>query len=438
MKISIFGLGYVGAVSLGCLVRDGHYVAGVDIDETKLKLIREGGTPIVEAGMDTLMADAAASGRMQVTNDAGHAVQATDVSFICVGTPSLGNGRQDLGAITRLMEQLGNAMRDKAGYHVFVVRSTVAPGTVDKVIKPLLEEHSGKRVGEDFGLCFQPEFLREGSSIKDYDDPPYTVVGGDSDRSVGIVRSIFDHLPCEFISTSIQTAEMLKYCCNAFHALKATYANEIGRISQALDIDSTQVLDLVCRDMRLNISRAYMRPGFAFGGSCLPKDLRALMHMAKVNDVNVPMLSAILPSNRIHVEHAIGAILARGRKSVGLIGLSFKGGTDDLRESPLVILAEQFIGKGLDLKIYDPEVNTARLVGANRQYIEKGIPHISSLMRNSVEEVIDQSDCVIVGLNDASIVEKLHAHVRPDHFVLDLVGIPGRQGLAGVYQGVCW
>lgn len=438
MNISVFGLGYVGAVSMGCLVRDGHCVVGVDIDAAKLNVIRAGSTPVIEAGMDELMADAAASGRMQVTDDASDALQRTDVSFICVGTPSLRNGKQDLSAITRLTEQLGAALRDKTGYHVFVVRSTVTPGTVENVIHPILQKHSGKRVGKDFGLCFQPEFLREGSSIKDYYNPPYTVVGGDSERSVEVVRSIFRRLPCEFICTSIRAAEMLKYCCNAFHALKATFANEIGRISQSLDVDPHQVMDLVCRDTRLNISRAYMRPGFAFGGSCLPKDLRALMHLAKSNDVEVPVLSKILPSNQIHIEHAIRTILARGRKSLGMIGLTFKSGTDDLRESPLVLLAERFIGKGLDLRIYDPEVNIARLVGTNRSYIEETIPHISSLMQDTLEEVIDRSDTVIVGLNGDAIMKKLYARVRQDQFVLDLVGVPERERLAGIYRGICW
>jgi len=438
MKISIFGLGYVGAVSLACLARDGHSVLGVDIDTTKLELIKKGVTPIIEEGMEQLMQDVASSGLVDVTNDASYAVENTELSFICVGTPSLPNGGQDQSAMLRLCEQLGKAMKDKDGYHVFVIRSTVSPGLVEGSIKNILEEHSGKKVGEHFGLCFQPEFLREGSSIKDYDNPPYTVVGGDSERSVAVLRDLFGNLPCEFVATTISNAEMLKYCCNVFHALKATFANEIGRVCQSLNVDSHAVMDLVCRDTQLNISRAYMRPGFAFGGSCLPKDLRALARVAQDNDVQIPMLSAVLPSNKLHIENAMDAVLASGKKSIAMIGLSFKSGTDDLRESPLVVMAEQFIGKGFSLKIYDPEVNVARLVGANRRYIEESIPHISSLMCDDNVEMIKESEIIIIGLSDPDLLEDLYSNSQAEHFILDLIGIPDRDKLSGEYHGVCW
>jgi GDP-mannose 6-dehydrogenase len=438
MRISILGLGYVGAVSAGCLARDGHEVIGCDIDPDKLTLIREGRTPIIEAGMAELMADVARSGRLSVTDDATDAVQRSDLSFICVGTPSLPNGGQDLTAVRRLAQQIGAGIRAKAGRHLLVVRSTVLPGTVDEEIRPLIEEHSGKKVGEGFGLGFQPEFLREGSSIKDYDNPPFTVVGVDGERSAEILRDLFGHLPCEFISTSIGTAEMLKYCCNSFHALKITFANEIGRICQALGVDSHPVMELVCRDRQLNISPAYLKPGFAFGGSCLPKDLRALLHAAKRRDVETPMLSGVLPSNTIHVDHAIDMVLHSNRRSVGMIGLSFKSGTDDLRESPLVAMAERFIGKGLDLKIHDPEVNVARLVGANRRYIEDSIPHLSSLMRPTCDEVVRESEAVVVGLNGPTLLESLYRHSRDDQLVLDLVRIPERDRVRGTVHGVCW
>jgi GDP-mannose 6-dehydrogenase len=438
MNISIFGLGYVGAVSLGCLARDGHHVVGVDLDQTKLDLIRQGATPIIEEGMECLMTNASTCGRVRVTNNVVDGVHPSEVSFVCVGTPANSNGSQDLSAIRRLSEQVGHAMKSKTGYHVFVIRSTVFPGTVEDIITPIIEEHSGKRRGQDFDVCFQPEFLREGSSIKDYDNPPFTVVGTDSERVEKVLRDLFGHLPCEFLVTSIRTAEMLKYACNIFHALKATFANEVGRLSQAMGVDSHSVMDMVCRDTRLNISPAYLRPGFAFGGSCLPKDLKAMLYVAKSQDVSVPMLSNVLTSNAVHIDHAIDAVLKSGKKSVGLIGLSFKSGTDDLRESPLVVMAERFIGKGLDLHIYDPEVNVARLVGANRRFIEETIPHIASLMTKSCDQLVEQAKVLVVGLSDKPIMEVLYQKTRDEQMIFDLVNIPRKDLVRGSYQGVCW
>ncbi|MGB0909720.1 MAG: nucleotide sugar dehydrogenase [Nitrospirales bacterium] len=438
MNISIFGLGYVGAVSLGCLARDGHHVVGVDLDQTKLDLIRQGATPIIEEGMEALMSNAKTCGLVTVTDNALDGVHQSDVSFVCVGTPARSNGSQDLSAIKRLSEQVGSAIKSKTGYHVLVIRSTVFPGTVEDIIIPIIERHSSKRKGEDFDVCFQPEFLREGTSIKDYDNPPFTVVGTDSERAEKVLRDLFGHLPCEFVVTTIRTAEMLKYACNIFHALKATFANEVGRLAQSMDVDSHSVMNLVCRDTRLNISPAYLRPGFAFGGSCLPKDLKAMLYVAKSQDVSVPMLSNVLTSNAVHIDHAIDTVLESGKKSVGLIGLSFKSGTDDLRESPLVVMAERFIGKGLDLHIYDPEVNVARLMGANRRFIEETIPHIASLMTKSCENLVDQAEVLIVGLNDKAIMEVLYDKTREDQMILDLVNIPSKDRIRGNYRGVCW
>jgi GDP-mannose 6-dehydrogenase len=438
MEISIFGLGYVGAVSLACLARDGHKVIGVDVDATKLELIGRGQTPIIEAGMADLMKQVVASGRVHVTDDAVYAVHNSDLSFLCVGTPSLPNGGQDLAALERLCVQLGAALRSKAGYHVFVVRSTVLPGTVEGKLAPLIEARSGKRRGSHFDLCFQPEFLREGSSIADFDHPPYTVVGTDSARAAALLREVFGHLPGGFRVCDIRSAEMLKYASNAFHALKITFANEIGRLCQALGIDSHEVMALVCEDRRLNISPAYLKPGFAFGGSCLPKDLRALCHLAGRRDVATPMLGSISRSNEIHLQHAVDLVLATGRRSVGLLGLSFKSGTDDLRESPLVAMAERFIGKGLQVRIYDPEVAVSRLVGANRRYIEESIPHIGSLMCEQPADVIDASEALVVGLATPAVVQEIHRRCRADHFILDLVNLPDRDRLKGEYCGVCW
>lgn len=438
MSISIFGLGYVGVVSMACLARDGHKVIGVDIDPTKLDLIRRGVSPIVEEGMQELVAKVVGAGNVEVSDSAAHAVQNSSVSLVCVGTPPRANGSQDLRALERLAAEMGDAIRAKSDYHVVVIRSTVVPGTVEEALVPIIERHSGKRRGEGFGVCFQPEFLREGSSIRDYDNPPFTVVGASAERDVAAVRAIFGHLPCEFRVCDIRTAEALKYACNAFHALKITFANEMGRVCQAVGVDSHRLMELVCVDTRLNISTAYLRPGFAYGGSCLPKDLAALRHLASQHDVTIPMLSALSHSNEIHLEHAVTAVLATGKRSVAMLGLSFKSGTDDLRESPLVVMAERFIGKGLCLGIYDPDVNLSRLLGANRRYIEESIPHIGSLMSDDLGTLIDRAEVVVIGLRSETVISRLRQHCRLDHFVLDLVKLPNAKELPGTYRGVCW
>ena len=436
MRISIFGLGYVGAVSLACLVRDGHDVVGVDVDPAKLDLIRAGKTPVVEEGMVDLMASVVASGRARVTADAREAVRDSEISLVCVGTPSAPNGSQDQSAMLAVARQIGEGIGAKSGGHVVVFRSTLVPGTVEAQLIPILEQASGRRHGRDFFACFQPEFLREGSAIRDYDKPPFTIVGADHDAPVAALRTLFGHLPCEFQRTSIRAAETVKYCCNNFHALKITFANETARLCEALGVNPFEVMDLVCRDHQLNISPAYLRPGFAFGGSCLPKDLRATTYLARTHDVELPLHAAILPSNRVHVEHAIEKVMATGKRRVGMVGLSFKTGTDDLRESPLVALAEHFIGKGLALTVYDPEVHLSNLLGANRRFIEQHVPHIGSLIRRDLAEVVRDSDVLVVGLNDARTSEALLGLVRPDQVVIDLVGLP-RRG-AGDVRGLCW
>ncbi|MBS0346304.1 MAG: nucleotide sugar dehydrogenase [Proteobacteria bacterium] len=438
MKISIFGLGYVGAVSLACLARDGHEVIGVDIDQTKLDLIRDGKTPVVEEGMVDLMQSVVASGRVSVTTDAVHAVLNSDISLVCVGTPSAANGSQDQGAVLRLADSMGQAIRGKTTPHVVVFRSTLVPGTVEDVLRPIIEAGSGKKDGEGFHLCFQPEFLREGSSIRDYDKPPFTVVGANHSYPIERLKELFGHLPCKFLQTSVRSAEMMKYCCNNFHALKITFANETARLCEALGVNPFEVMDLVCQDTQLNISRAYLMPGFAFGGSCLPKDLRATTYLAKKHDVEIPMLAGIMPSNRNHVDLAIERILATGKRKVGFIGLSFKTGTDDLRESPLVTLAEQLIGKGVHLSVYDPEVHLSRLLGANKSFIERHVPHIGELLNADVEEVIKTSEVLVLGLSTPSIQDALATHVRDDQYVLDLVGIKSKASIQGRVQGLCW
>jgi len=437
VNISIFGLGYVGAVSLACLARDGHRVIGVDVDQAKLDLIAAGRTPVVEEGMIELMRDVVASGRIDVTRDARDAVMRSDLSLVCVGTPSAPNGSQNQSAILGLCEELGAALRAKVTPHLIVFRSTLVPGTVEDVLLPILEAASGKKRGADFHVCFQPEFLREGTSIRDYDKPPFTIVGTDDEPARATLHALFGHLPCEFLATSIRAAEMVKYCCNNFHALKITFANETARLCEALGVDPFEVMDLVCKDRQLNISPAYLKPGFAFGGSCLPKDLRATMYLAKTHDVELPVQAAILSSNRQHIDHAIAKVVQTGKRRIGMIGLSFKTGTDDLRESPLVLLAEHFIGKGFGLRVYDPEVQLSRLLGANRRFIEQHVPHIGSLMCSEIASVIDASDVIVVALDDRSTIEALAQQVRPDQMVLDLVGIRETR-LKGAYVGLCW
>ena len=438
MKISVLGLGYVGVVSMACLARDGHEVTGVDVDPLKLDLIRQGRSPIVEEGIQELTRDVVASGRVHVTDDVTAAVRDTELSFVCVGTPSSPNGSQDLTAIKRVMESIGKALATKSGFHSVVLRSTVEPGTLDGVVRPILEAASGKVADRDFGLGFQPEFLREGSSIKDYDKPPLTVVGTQCEPTAEALRTLFGHLPCDFVVTSVGVAEMLKYACNAFHALKITFANEIGRLAQSVGVDGRDVMELVCRDRQLNISTVYLRPGFAFGGSCLPKDLRALTYVGKMRDVDTPMLANIMGSNRAHIDHAIDMVLSAGVRKIGMIGLSFKTGTDDLRESPLVAVAERLIGKGYDLRIFDPEVNLSRLIGANKRFIEESIPHIGNLMVSSCEEALAHGEVVVVGLGGRDIARRVVANLTERHSVVDLVGLPREDLAVKRYAGVCW
>lgn len=438
MKICVIGLGYVGAVTSICLARNGHDVLGIDADASKVELIRSGKSPVVEEGVQELTAAVVTSGKLHVEDSVSAAALACDVVFVCVGTPSADNGSQNLGAIHRVTEQLAAELRSAEAYPVIIYRSTLEPGTMRSVIWPMLEKNSGKRVGEDFGLGFQPEFLREGSSIKDFDNPPMTVVGTDSERSTAPLKRMFGHLDSEYIETDIGVAELLKLSANAFHALKVGFANEIGRLGQSLDVDPREVMRVLCKDTQLNISPVYLRPGFAFGGSCLPKDLRALAHIARMRDVRVPMLNNLLPSNEEHIDHATRIIMAHGSRKVGMLGLSFKDGTDDLRESPLVAMAERLIGKGYELKIYDPVVKYAQLIGSNLRFIEHTIPHIGSLITDDVEEVLDHAEVVVVGHNRADIAEAAERHASAGGQVVDLAGIPYSQVLDGRYSGVCW
>jgi GDP-mannose 6-dehydrogenase len=411
---------------------------GVDVSPEKVASLNEGRSPIVEKGLDELIRDNAANGRLRATTSTAEAIGASDLSLICVGTPSRRNGSLDLTYLERVCEQIGGALRDKPAYHVVVVRSTVLPGTTHDVVIPALERTSGKKYGTGFGVTVNPEFLREGTAINDFRHPPLTLVGHNYTSDAQPTEGLYAKVEAPLVSTSIRTAEMIKYASNTWHALKVCFANEVGNLCKRLEIDSHEVMDIFCRDTKLNLSSYYMKPGFAFGGSCLPKDVRAMQYRAKEVDLDMPVIQAILGSNQLQIQHALDMVLETGRKRVGLLGFSFKAGTDDLRESPLVILAEALLGKGYELSIYDRNVSLARLVGANKDYINKQIPHLSSLLADTTDEVLARSEVLVVGNASPEFAEAL-TRTRPDHVIVDLVRLPvDRAAIAGDYRGICW
>ncbi|MDX1366964.1 UDP-glucose/GDP-mannose dehydrogenase family protein [Pseudomonas sp.] len=436
MRISIFGLGYVGAVCAGCLSARGHEVIGVDISPSKIDLINQGRSPIVEPGLEALLEAGVKAGTLSGSTDVQAAVRSTELSLLCVGTPSKRNGDLALHFIESVCSQVGTALREKSAWHTVVVRSTVLPGTVRTVVIPILEECSGKRAGIDFGVAVNPEFLRESTAIEDYNYPPMTVIGELDQRSGDLLQGLYQELDAPIVRKSIDVAELIKYTCNVWHATKVTFANEIGNIAKAAGVDGREVMDVICQDHKLNLSKYYMRPGFAFGGSCLPKDVRALNYRAGQLDVEVPLIGSLMRSNSAQVQHAFDIIASYDKRKVALLGLSFKAGTDDLRESPLVELAEMLIGKGFELNIYDSNVEYARVHGANKDYIESKIPHVSSLLDSDFERVVERSDVIVLGNAD----ERFRALARqvPDgKQVVDLVGFmahPSRDGS----EGICW
>ncbi|HEX6715491.1 MAG TPA: UDP-glucose/GDP-mannose dehydrogenase family protein [Pyrinomonadaceae bacterium] len=436
MKLSVFGLGYVGCVAAACLADAGNEVIGVDVNPTKVEIINGGKSPIIEDGVNELIAKVVEAGRLSAMTDSAHAIRNSDLSLVCVGTPSNQNGSLHLRHVEQVCSEIGTALKSKGERHIVVIRSTMLPGTVQNTVVPILEETSGKKAVTDFGICINPEFLREGSSLKDYHAPPFTLIGADDEETIDAVRSLYTNINAPVFVTSLKTAEMIKYVCNCFHALKVTFANEIGNICKALEIDSHEVMNVFCQDTKLNLSPYYLKPGFAFGGSCLPKDLRAINYKAKELDVEVPVLSAILPSNRLQIERAIEMVVRSGKKRVGVLGFSFKAGTDDLRESPIVTLIETLIGKGYELALYDRHVSVAKLVGANKEYIEREIPHISKLMRSSVDGVLDDSDIIIIG-NQAQEFRSVAERLRKDQQLIDLVRLFDRTSNEN-YQGICW
>ncbi|HEX7112699.1 MAG TPA: UDP-glucose/GDP-mannose dehydrogenase family protein [Mizugakiibacter sp.] len=436
MRISIFGMGYVGAVCAACLADRGHTVIGVDIAQTKIDLINRGRSPIVEPGLQDLLQRGVAAGRIRATADTADAIRQSDLSMVCVGTPSKKNGDLDLRFVEAVVADIGMALRDKRERHTVVVRSTVLPGTTKEVVVPLLEGTSLKRVGRDLGLAVNPEFLRESTAIADYNAPPMTVIGEWDEASGEMLAQLYADLPAPLIRKPIEVAEMVKYTCNVWHATKITFANEIGNIAKELGVDGREVMEVMCQDSKLNLSSYYLKPGYAFGGSCLPKDVRALNFRATQVDVAHPLIDSLMRSNEIHLKRAFDLVASFGDRRVGMLGLSFKPQTDDLRESPLVELAEMLIGKGYELSIFDKNIEYARVHGANREYISSRIPHISSLLIPDLDEVIERSDVLVVGQRDRSF-EKVLNGARGERKVVDLVGLMPHPSTAEM-QGICW
>ena len=440
MRVSIFGLGYVGTVCAACFARFGHEVLGVDLNADKNAQITAGRSPIVEPGVEELVRDGVAAGRLSATSDAEHAVSWSELSLICVGTPSRANGSLDTSNVEDVARSIGRALRERDGRHTVVVRSTLLPGTTLGLVRQALEEESGKRCGGEVGLAYNPEFLREGSAVADFGDPPYTLVGGIDEASARDAAALYATLDAPLHLISIPEAEMAKYAANAFHAAKIVFANEIARFSHAAGLDGRRVMELLVQDSRLNISPAYLRPGFAYGGSCLPKDVRALLHAARQRDVELPLLHGVHESNDLHLRRGIDLVLAQPGRSVGVLGLSFKAGTDDLRESPVVRLVEALLGKGYRVSIYDGNVNLARVLGANREYIEAVVPHLAELMVDDALQLLDRCDTVVVGNAAPEFAELVVGTTAKS--VVDLVGLPltdaQREALGDRYAGIAW
>ena len=433
MNISIFGLGYVGTVVAGCFAKAGHRVIGVDTEQAKVDLINSGRSPIIEAEIEELLAAGVATGTVRATTDAREAVEATELSLLCVGTPSQPSGELDLTYIRRVCEDIGAVLRGKAARHVVVVRSTVLPGTIRDVVIPALERASGKKFDLDFGVVMNPEFLRESTAVADFYAPPKTVIGSRNRADGELVARLYEGISAPLIHTALEVAETVKYCDNIFHALKITFGNEVGALCKAIGVDSHEVMRIFCQDTKLNLSPAYLKPGFAYGGSCLPKDLRALTWLARSRDIEIPMLSHITPSNDAQIRSALRLITNDGKRKIAVLGFAFKGGTDDLRESPIVTVVEALLGKGCELRLFDPYVNTARLVGANRRYIEGHIPHIAKLMVASAEEAVAGADTVLIGNINAAYAPAL-ATLTAGQRVIDLTSAGKAPDTAARYE----
>jgi GDP-mannose 6-dehydrogenase len=438
MRLSIFGMGYVGVVSAVCLARVGHKIIGVDVNTDKIALINAGRSPIVEPGVPELLSELVGTEAFSATTDAARAVWESDVSFISVGTPSGRGGAPVLDGIDTVTEQIGEALSRKITPHTVVVRSTVPPGTVMGRIAPALCRSSGRDLGQALGLCGNPEFLREGRAISDFGKPPFTLVGSDSEQTIDVMRSVYEKIDAPFVATDARTSECIKYLCNIYHAVKIGFANEIGAVLKSVGVDSREAMRVFCEDKVLNISPAYLRPGFAFGGSCLPKDLRGFLSLADANHVELPFLDNLLRSNERHIERAYEMVARGGRRKVAFFGLAFKSGTDDLRESPHVALAERLIGKGFELAIYDRDVELARLVGANKAFIEQEIPHLGRLLRPTPQEALAGAEVIVIGHVDRTEAEVI-ASQHAGRTIIDLQGVKEIEHLEDAdYQGICW
>lgn len=436
MRISVFGMGYVGAVCSACFAKDGHKIIGVDPQQVKVDLINQGKSPIIEEGLEELIAAGVSSGNLKAVQNVQVAIEESDISIICVGTPSRINGSLNLDYIKLVCEEIGAAIKKKQGRHTIVMRSTVLPGTAQELAIPALEQSSGKKMGEGFGYVSNPEFLRESTAIFDFYHPPKTVIGETDSESGEIIASLYSNLEAPLIRTDVAIAEMVKYADNAWHAVKVSFGNEIGNIAKKLDIDGQKVMDIFCQDQKLNLSSYYLRPGFAFGGSCLPKDVRAITYKARDLDIHTPLLSSLIPSNNEQIDQAFSLLKQTQKKKVAMLGISFKANTDDLRESPLVELVEKMIGKGYEIKIYDKCVSIAKLVGANKEYIMQHIPHVSDLLDENLEEVINHADVIIIG-NNAKEFQNIGSKIKNDTHIIDLVRIANLEDKP-LYQGICW
>jgi len=438
LSISLFGLGYVGSVSAACFAEMGHKVVGVDVSRAKVEMLDSGRSPIIEARISELIAENHAACRLHATTDPKAAVLGSEISFVCVGTPSLRTGKLDLSHIENVSREIGEALREKKSHHVIVLRSTVLPGTTETLVIPTIERASGKHAGKDFTVCYNPEFMREGSAVGDFLQPPYTILGSQDPAHLVPLRELYKNIPGTIFETTIPVAEMVKYVSNLYHALKVGFANEVGTLCKNLSVDSDVVTKIFTSDTKLNISAAYLSPGFAFGGSCLPKDLRAITYKAKELDLDLPLLESLMPSNLEHVNRAVDAVLKSNKKKVSVLGLSFKAGTDDLRESPQVQLIKRLLGEGCQVRVWDKDVSLGQLAGSNRQYIEEVIPHIGSLLSTNMQEVIRSGEVVIIGTKVDK--EEISKHLAAGQIVFDLVNLdPARRPKSAAhYEGICW